>query len=93
MALQKANADGGFGLSPNGHTLLSITSGANRGSGRFAARGNKRAQLLPEPWNHGPFVEAAMKRHSLFQVLTRVLEIAPGYVLLFTALVLASQLT
>jgi len=34
-----------------------------------------------------------MKRQSLFQVLTRVLEIAPGYVLLFTGLVLASQLT
>ncbi len=34
-----------------------------------------------------------MKTHSLFQVLTRVLEIAPGYALLFTALLLCPQLS
>jgi VWFA-related protein len=36
--------------------------------------------------------EAAMKKHSLFQVLIRVLEIAPGSALLFSVL-LASQFT
>jgi VWFA-related protein len=37
--------------------------------------------------------EAAMKTHSLFQALTRALEIAPGYALLFSGLLLGSQLT